>query len=124
MKHRGPIATSLQTRTAARPGSDKPWSGSSLPRVSAAALVLLAPAACSPGGTEAAFPNHPIEFASWATPRSPSDLLSRPLADVAPPHFDGQRVTVMTRQGGAGAAGMRFMQRRAADPSRAPRVHG
>ena len=42
-------------------------------------------------------------------PLGPSDLPSRALADVAPAHFDGQRVTVMTRQGGAGAAGMQYM---------------
>ena len=53
---------------------------------------------------------------SWATPGGPTDLLSRALADAAPPHFGGQRVTVMTRQGGAGAAGMQYMQGRAGDP--------
>ena len=53
---------------------------------------------------------------SWATPGGPTDLLSRALADAAPPHFDGQRVNVMTRQSGAGAAGMQYMQGRAGYP--------
>ena len=38
------------------------------------------------------------------------------MGDAAPLHFDGQRVNVMTRQGGAGAAGMQYMQGRAGDP--------
>ena len=80
------------------------------------AFALLASTTCSSGGEEAAFPNRPIEIVSWATPGGPSDLLSRALADVAPAHFDGQRVNVMTRQGGAGAAGMQYMQGRAGDP--------
>ena len=62
------------------------------------------------------FANRPIQIVSWATPLSPSDLLSRALAAAAPPHLDGQRVTVMTRQGGAGAASMQYMQGRAGGP--------
>jgi len=70
----------------------------------------------SPTDEDAAFPSRPIEIVSWATPGGPSDLLPRALADAAPPHLDGQRVNVMTRQGGAGAAGMQYMQGRVGDP--------
>ena len=49
-------------------------------------------------------------------PGGASNLLSRALADAAPLHFNGQRVTVMTRQGGAGAAGMQYMQGRTGEP--------
>lgn len=111
MKHRRTAATSLQTRPVAPPRSGKHWSAPRLPRLVAAALVLLGSAACSAGEEDATFPSRPIEIVSWATPRSPSDLPSRALADAAPPHLDGQRVNVMTRQGGA--AGMRYMQARA-----------
>ena len=116
MKDRGTLPSSLRTRTAAPPGGCERRSGSRLSRVVAVVFVLLGSATCSPGGEEAAFPNRPIEIVSWATPGGPTDLLSRALADAAPPHFDGQRVTVMTRQGGAGAAGMQYMQGRAGDP--------
>ena len=78
--------------------------------------VTLALAGCSPSGEEAAFPSRPIEIVSWATPGGPTDLLSRALAEAAPPHFDGRRVTVMTRQGGAGAAGMQYLRGREGDP--------
>ncbi len=67
---------------------------------------------------EAPFPSSPIEIVSWATPGGPSDLLARALARAAPPHFDGQRVTVVTRQGGAGAVGMQYLQTRPGDPYR------
>lgn len=80
------------------------------------AVLSLATIGCSPAGEEAAFPSRPIEIVSWATPGGPTDLLSRALAEAAPPHFEGRRVTVMTRQGGAGAAGMQYMQGRAGDP--------
>ncbi len=103
-------------QTAALPRSRKTRSASRLPRLVTAAFVLLAPSTGSPGGDEAPFPNRPIEIVSWATPGGPSDLLSRALADVAPAHFDGQRVNVMTWQGGTGAAGMQYMQGRAGDP--------
>ncbi len=79
-------------------------------------LAALALAGCSPSGGEAAFPSRAIEIVSWATPGGPTDLLSRALAEAAPPHFDGRRVTVMTRQGGAGAAGMQYLQGREGDP--------
>ena len=79
-------------------------------------LVVVALAGCSPAGEEAAFPSRAIEIVSWATPGGPTDLLSRALAEAAPPHFDGRRVTVMTRQGGAGAAGMQYLQGREGDP--------
>ena len=95
-----------------------------LSRLISAALVLSASVACSPASAAAAFPNCPIQMVSWAIPGGLSDLRSRALADAAPAHFDGQRVTVMTRQGGAGAAGMQYMHRCAGDPSCAPRVHG
>ncbi|MXY31198.1 MAG: hypothetical protein F4Y48_08345 [Gammaproteobacteria bacterium] len=116
MKHRATAQSSLQARTAAPPHSGKPRSAPTLLRLLAAAFALLVSAACSPSGDDAAFPSRPIEIVSWATPGGPSDLLSRALADAAPPHFGGQRVTVMTRQGGAGAAGMQYMQGRAGDP--------
>ena len=79
-------------------------------------LAALALAGCSPAGEDAAFPSRAIEIVSWATPGGPTDLLSRALAEAAPPHFDGRRVTVMTRQGGAGAAGMQYLQGREGDP--------
>ena len=79
-------------------------------------LVVVALAGCSPAGEGAAFPSRAIEIVSWATPGGPTDLLSRALAEAAPPHFDGRRVTVMTRQGGAGAAGMQYLQGREGDP--------
>ena len=78
--------------------------------------VLLALVGCGPSAEEAAFPNRPVEIVSWATPGGPSDLLARALAEAAPDHFDGQRVSVMTRQGGAGAAGMQYLRSHAGDP--------
>ena len=110
------MVPSLRTRTAARPHGCAHSSGSRLPRFITLAFALLASATCSPSGQQAAFPSRPIEIVSWATPGGPTDLLSRALADAAPPHFGGQRVTVMTRQGGAGAAGMQYMQGRAGNP--------
>ncbi len=116
MESQAPIASSLRPRTAALSRPGKPPSQPRLPRLLAVAFVLLASTTCSPSGEDTAFPNRSIEIVSWATPGGPSDLLSRALADVAPAHFDGQRVNVMTRQGGAGAAGMQYMQGRAGDP--------
>ena len=72
--------------------------------------------ACTTAPDETVFPSRPIEIVSWATPGGPSDLLARALAEVAPDYFDGQRVSVMTRQGGAGAAGMQYLRGRAGDP--------
>ena len=72
--------------------------------------------ACGAAPEEARFPSGPVQIVSWATPGGPSDLLARALAEAAPDHFDGQRVTVMTRQGGAGAAGMQYLRGRAGDP--------
>ena len=116
MENRATTASSPRTRATAPPRSGQPRSASNPPRLITLAFVLLASTTCSPGGEDAPFPNRPIEIVSWATPGGPSDLLSRALADVAPAHFDGQRVNVMTRQGGAGAAGMQYMQGRAGDP--------
>ncbi len=73
-------------------------------------------AACGASPEDGPFPSGPIEIVSWATPGGPSDLLARALADAAPDYFEGQRVTVMTRQGGAGAAGMQYLRGRAGDP--------
>ena len=84
--------------------------------LAALGFAALAVAGCSAAGEGAAFPSRPIEIVSWATPGGPTDLLSRALAEAAPPHFDGQRVTVMTRQGGAGAAGMQYLRGRPGDP--------
>ena len=95
----------------------RPSSGRRTPaRFAAFGLVALTLAGCSPSREEAAFPSRAIEIVSWATPGGPTDLLSRALAEAAPPHFDGRRVTVMTRQGGAGAAGMQYLQGREGDP--------
>ena len=80
--------------------------------------------ACDSSPDEAVFPNRAIEIVSWATPGGPSDLLARALAEAAPDHFDGERVSVMTRQGGAGAAGMQYLRSRAGDPHVLGRVHG
>ena len=73
-------------------------------------------ASCGTSSEDAPFPFRPIEIVSWATPGGPSDLLARALAEAAPEHFGGQRVSVMTRQGGAGAAGMQYLRGRAGDP--------
>ena len=81
-----------------------------------ALLAGLGSAACGAPPGEAVFPSRPIEIVSWATPGGPSDLLARALAEAAPEHFGGQRVSVMTRQGGAGAAGMQYLRGRAGDP--------
>lgn len=92
------------------------WSRPSSARQLALAAAAFAAAGCAQSGAEAAFPSRPIEIVSWATPGGPTDLLSRALAEAAPQHFDGERVTVMTRQGGAGAAGMQYLQGREGDP--------
>lgn len=82
--------------------------------VGLAAAAFLA--ACGSPGDDRSFPAGPIEIVSWATPGGPSDLLARALAAAAPEHFDGQRVTVVTRQGGAGAAGMQYLRGHFGDP--------
>ena len=97
----------MDTRASPRPSSRR--------QIAVAALAFTV-AGCSSSGSDAAFPSRSIEIVSWATPGGPTDLLSRALAEAAPPHFDGRRVTVMTRQGGAGAAGMQYMQGREGDP--------
>ena len=79
------------------------------------ALAVLSPA-CDSSPDEAVFPSRAIEIVSWATAGGPSDLLARALADAAPDYFDGQRVTVLTRQGGAGAAGMQYLKSHAGNP--------
>ncbi len=84
-------------------------------------IVALAAGGCGPGsgsdddGGEA-YPARAIEIVSWATPGGPSDLLARALAEVAPRYFDDHRVTVSTRQGGAGASAMQYLKGRAGDP--------
>lgn len=91
----------------------RPWRAASA--IPLAAALALAP--CAPP-EDAPFPSGPIEIVSWATPGGPSDLLARALAAAAPAHFGGQRVTVVTRQGGAGAAGMQYLRGHAEDPHR------
>ena len=124
MKHRGPIASSLRTRTPAPPGRCELPSASSLPRPVAVALALRSSATCAPAGEDPHSEAAPWRSYLGRPPAAPPTSLSRALADVAPAHLDGQRVNVMTRQGGAGAAGTQDMHGRAGDPSRAPRVHG
>ena len=85
-------------------------------RTALLAALAAAAAACGTPPEDAPFPSRPIEIVSWATPGGPTDLLSRALAAAAPEHFEGQRVTVVTRQGGAGAVGMQYLTRRAGDP--------
>ena len=81
-----------------------------------AVVAVLGSIACGTPPAPAPFPSRPVQIVSWATPGGPSDLLARALAAAAPDHFEGQRVTVMTRQGGAGAAGMQYVRGRAGDP--------
>lgn len=78
--------------------------------------AILGWSACGASPDSAGFPSRPVEIVSWATPGGPSDLLARALAEAAPDHFAGQRVTVLTRQGGAGAAGMQYLRSRSGDP--------
>lgn len=80
------------------------------------AAVAASLAACGSPAGDGTFPAGPLEIVSWATPGGPSDLLARALAAAAPEHFEGQRVTVVTRQGGAGAAGMQYLRGHAGDP--------
>ncbi len=77
--------------------------------------LALALAGCG-GGGGGAFPDRPIQIVSWATPGGPSDLLARALAESVPEHFGGQRASVVTRQGGAGAMGMQYLRGREGDP--------
>jgi len=78
-------------------------------------------AACGPsggqtrGGEDARYPSRSIKIVSWATPGGPTDLLARALARAGPRHFDGRRLTVVTRQGGGGAATMQYLTGRAGD---------
>lgn len=65
-------------------------------------------------GSVAAYPSRSIEIVSWASPGGPTDLLARALARVGPRYF-GQRVRVVTREGGAGAATMQYLTRHAGD---------
>lgn len=83
--------------------------------------VVLAVAACGSGpgsggadADPAAWPSRPIEIVSWASPGGPTDLLARALARVGPRHF-GQPMRVVTHEGGAGAATMRYLTRHAGD---------
>lgn len=62
-----------------------------------------------------AYPERGIEIVSWATPGGPTDLLARALARVGPAYFDDRRLTVSTRQGGAGAAALRYLANRSGD---------
>ncbi len=99
------------------PGGGEPSPPSGRARFPGVLLLGGLVASCGPAG-EAPFPGRPIEIVSWATPGGPTDLLARALAAAAPPHFEGQPVRVVTRQGGAGAAGMQYLQGRAGDPHR------
>lgn len=81
-----------------------------------AVSAVLIVGGCGTSTGEAPFPNRAIEIVSWATPGGPSDLLARAIGEAAPDYFEGQRVSVMTRQGGAGAAGMQYLRSRAGDP--------
>ena len=81
-----------------------------------AVSALFGLSACGAAPEEAGFPSGPIQVVSWATAGGPSDLLARALAESAPEYFDGQRVTVLTRQGGAGAAGMQYLKSQAGNP--------
>lgn len=107
-----------------RSGGRRPESGAAAHRAAVFAPARFALAAlvlstnCGSSDDDRAFPSGPIEIVSWATPGGPSDLLARALAAAAPEHFEGQRVTVVTRQGGAGAAGMQYLRGRAGDPHR------
>jgi len=65
-------------------------------------------------GDPADYPQGEIEVVSWATPGGPTDLLSRSLARVGARHF-GAEMRVVTREGGSGAAAMRYLTSRPAD---------
>lgn len=93
------------------------WTPAVLPALLAALLL----SGCGDGsGREAggdtpdAYPSGEIEVVSWATPGGPTDLLSRTLARVGPEHF-GADMRVATREGGSGAAAMRYLTSRPAD---------
>ena len=125
MIHRATAATSLQTRPVALPRNRARWPAPRLPKLVGIAFVLLAPSTCSPRGeTTPHSPSCPIEIRILGDTRRPLGPFPRALADAASPHFNGQRVNVMTLQGGAGAAGMQYMPGRAEEPSCARRVHG
>ncbi len=81
-----------------------------------AVLAAIGSIGCGAAPGEVPFPSGPIQIVSWATAGGPSDLLARALADAAPDYFDGRRVTVLTRQGGAGAAGMQYLKGQAGNP--------
>ena len=86
-------------------------------RIALLPLALGVPlGACKSSPEESEFPTGPIEIVSWATVGGPSDLLARALAAAAPDYFGGRRVSVLTRQGGAGAAGMQYVKSRVGDP--------
>jgi len=82
----------------------------------AAAFLLIACEAPDPGADGASYPSRPIEIVSWASPGGPTDVLSRSLARVGSPYFGDQRINVVNRQGGAGAATMQYLSGRAGDP--------
>ncbi len=70
-------------------------------------------ASCKPrNGPESAdsskYPERPIDIVSWVTPGGPTDLLARAIARTGPRHF-GQRMNVLTKQGGSGAVAMRYL---------------
>lgn len=83
-----------------------------------AAVLAVGCGAASDGGASAGeaaeYPSRPIEIVSWASPGGPTDLLARALARVGPRHF-GQRMRVVTREGGAGAATMRYLSGKRGD---------
>lgn len=63
--------------------------------------------AISEGEIEA-YPNQPVTIVSWASPGGPTDLLARTIASVGAQYF-GQRINVVTREGGGGAVGMSYL---------------
>ncbi len=99
-------------------GARRVGSPGGLLALAGAILAALGAGACGDGSARdeaAPYPSRPIEIVSWATPGGPTDLLARALARVAPSYFEGRRMTVITRQGGAGAAAMQYLRRRAGD---------
>jgi len=60
------------------------------------------------------YPNRPITLVSWVSPGSAGDLFARAVARVGERHF-GQRINVITRLGGGGAAAMGYVYTQPAD---------
>ena len=89
-------------------------------RAACATAALVVGVACGSdsrrdeNGGAADYPSRPVEIVSWATPGGPSDLLARNLVEVGSEHF-GEDMSVTTRQGGSGAAAMRYISSRPPD---------